>query len=168
MNDFTELEAKLKQLRPSAPTADLMMRVEQALAQVAGATPSGGVLPRQRMARVNWLALGFGLTAAAAFLFLARVDLERSHAKPSKLALATPPRVIAPAADQGLLPDGVTRVVYGRTDEGLLFPRNAQQPVRRVRSISRETVRWKNPNTGASLRVSYPTDEVELIPVAGQ
>jgi hypothetical protein len=37
-----------------------------------------------------------------------------------------------------------------------------------VRSRTRETLRWRNPNTGASLRVSYPAEEVSLIPVSGQ
>jgi len=29
-------------------------------------------------------------------------------------------------------------------------------------------VQWKNPQTGASLRVSYPTEEVTLVPISGQ
>jgi hypothetical protein len=29
-------------------------------------------------------------------------------------------------------------------------------------------VQWKNPQTGASLRVSYPKEEVTLIPISGQ
>jgi len=40
--------------------------------------------------------------------------------------------------------------------------------MRRVRSRKRETVQWKNPQTGATLRVSYPQEEVTLIPAVGQ
>jgi hypothetical protein len=29
-------------------------------------------------------------------------------------------------------------------------------------------LQWNNPQTGASLRVSYPSEEVTLIPVSGQ
>ena len=67
-----------------------------------------------------------------------------------------------------LVPEGVTRVVYGTRDEGLFFPVNGDQPVRRLRARSQETLQWRDQNTGASLRVSYPTEEVELIPAAGQ
>jgi hypothetical protein len=66
------------------------------------------------------------------------------------------------------VPDGLTRVVYNTRDEGLLFPTEAKQPVRRVRSRTRETLKWRDPGTGASLRVTYPTEEVDLIPVSGQ
>ncbi|HEY0370188.1 MAG TPA: hypothetical protein VGC85_11370 [Chthoniobacterales bacterium] len=77
------------------------------------------------------------------------------------------PRTIVPN-ESTLEPDGMTRVVYNRRNEGLVFPADSDRPVRRVRSRSHETLQWKNPETGASLRVSYPTEEVELIPVRGQ
>ena len=66
------------------------------------------------------------------------------------------------------MPDGVTRVVYGTRDEGLVFPNDGGRPVRRIRARSQETLQWRDRETGASLRVSYPTEEVELIPVSGQ
>jgi hypothetical protein len=59
-------------------------------------------------------------------------------------------------------------VVYNTQDEGLIFPSGSSEPVRRVRSRSRETWQWRNPDTGASLSVSYPSEEVQLIRVAGQ
>jgi hypothetical protein len=40
--------------------------------------------------------------------------------------------------------------------------------VRRLRSKKRETMQWNNPTTGASLRVSYPTEEVTLVPASGE
>ncbi|MDQ2918474.1 MAG: hypothetical protein M3R10_01175, partial [Verrucomicrobiota bacterium] len=71
----------------------------------------------------------------------------------------------APSAPT-LLPDGMTRVVYHTSNDGLIYPANATEPARRVVSSSRETFQWKDPSSGASLRVSYPTEEVELIPVS--
>ncbi len=62
----------------------------------------------------------------------------------------------------------MTRVVYTRRDEGIAFPDDSEQPVRRVRSQTHETMQWRDPSTGASLRVSYPAEELEFIPVAGQ
>ena len=66
------------------------------------------------------------------------------------------------------MPAGLTQVVYNTRDEGLHFPEGADQPVRRVRSQKRETLQWRNPGTGTSVRVSYPSEEVTLIPVSGQ
>ena len=63
---------------------------------------------------------------------------------------------------------GASRVVYQTQDEGLLFPRGSSGPVRRVRSRARESLQWHNPETGASLSVSYPSEEVQFIPAAGQ
>ena len=169
MHDFTELEAELKQLRPVAPSEVLSARVEKAMAEAPAATPSAGILPRRRNFRLNWLAAGLGLAAAAVFLFLARPNVERAPRQTPALALATP-ATIAPTTEPArtLVPYGVTRVVYNKRDEGLLFPGNGQRPVRRLRAHSRETLQWRDSSTGASLRVSYPTEEVELIPVSGQ
>ncbi|MDQ3313810.1 MAG: hypothetical protein M3505_04140 [Verrucomicrobiota bacterium] len=169
MNEFSDLEGELRGLRPAAPSADLTTRVERALTEAPANVATAGVLPRPRAVRVHWLGLGVGLAAAAAFLILARVSVE----KPAK---QQPPVAVAPSAapeiettlPRTLVPDGVTRVVYHTSDDGLVFPRNSEEPVRRLRSRSRETLQWKDPGTGASLRVSYPTEEVELIPVSGQ
>jgi hypothetical protein len=72
-----------------------------------------------------------------------------------------------PVSD-AFVPAGLTQVVYNTRDEGLHFPEGADQPVRRVRTQKRETLQWRNPGTGTSLRVSYPSEEVTLIPVSGQ
>ena len=168
MNDFSDLEAELKQLRPIAASPELMTRVERALEQTPSATPSAGVLPT-RKPTIRWFSIGFGLAAAAAFLMLARVNVDRTPAQPTRVASSTPaPAANAMAAPRTLVPDGLTRVVYNTRDEGLVFPSNADQPVRRVRSLSRETLAFKDPSSGASLRVSYPTEDVRFIPVSGQ
>jgi len=172
MNDFSELEAELKKLRARPVSPDLKARVEVSLAQEEAAgrgTATAGVLPKQRRFRPNWLALGLGLAAAAAFLILVRVNVDRPS-KASGLALLTP-APITPAAKEAadtLVPAAMTQVVYDRKDEGLHFAEGEDQPMRRVRSRKRETLQWKNPQTGASLRVSYPTEEVTLIPISGQ
>lgn len=170
MNDFSELEAELKQLRPAAPSTQLVSRIEAGLAQAPAGTATGGVLPRPKL-RENWFALGFGVAAAAALVLLVQVDVDKAPQSSQRLAATAAP---APAARQpqpaaGLVPDGVTRVVYNRRDEGLVFSEEAaNEPVRRVRSRTRETLQWRDQSTGASLRVSYPAEEVEFIPVSGQ
>lgn len=170
MNDFSELEAELQRLRPAAPTAELVARVERSLGEDRPAAPAtAGILPRPQKARFNWLFLGLGFAATAAVLLLVRTNVDHPPQKQPTFAATQPAASTATSASaRSLVPDGLTRVVYNRRDEGLVFQSNTEAPLRRVRSRSRETLQWKNPDSGASLRVSYPTEEVELIPVSGQ
>jgi hypothetical protein len=60
-------------------------------------------------------------------------------------------------------------VVVSQQDEGLVFsPNQSERLLRRVRYDTRETMQWSNPQTGASLRVSYPAEQVVLTPVSFQ
>lgn len=168
MDDLTELEIELKKLRPRPPTPGLMRRIEGALTEPAIATPTAGVTPRRRNFRVNWFGIGLGLAAAAAFLVLARVNVDRGGTKQSLAAISPIPSIARTPTTDTFVPVGLTQVVYNTKDEGLLFPAGASGPVRRLRSQKRETLQWRNPGTGTSLRVSYPSEEVTLIPVSGQ
>ncbi|HEV3410493.1 MAG TPA: hypothetical protein VG095_09365 [Chthoniobacterales bacterium] len=172
MNDFSDIEAELKQLRPAATSPELMKRVERALQERVSNVPSAGVLPRPKV-KLNWFALG-GLSigaAAAIFLVFARVDLGRTTArKPVQVATTSPvpAETLVAQPQRTLVPEGVTRVVYNTRDEGLIFPEASDQPIRRVRSRARETVAFRDRSSGATLRVSYPTEDVRFIPVSGQ
>ncbi|MEY2562993.1 MAG: hypothetical protein QOH88_1186 [Verrucomicrobiota bacterium] len=171
MNDFSELEADLKKLRPREASAQLATRIEQELAEVSGrtATATAGVLPKQKAFKFNWSALGLGLASAAAFLLLARVNVDQLPDKGRSLGAMTPAPSVAPSEEKDtFVPSGLTQVVYDTRDEGLHFAEGASEPVRRVVSRKRETLQWNNAQTGASLRVSYPSEEVTLIPAAGQ
>ena len=76
----------------------------------------------------------------------------------------------APATrTNGFHPSALTQVVYRQHDEGLVFsPNQSERLLRRVRYDTRETMQWRNPQTGASLRVSYPAEQVVLTPVSFQ
>jgi hypothetical protein len=169
MSDFSELEADLKKLRPRAASPELAARIERGLAEeVSGRTATAGVLPKRRSFGVNWLGLGLGLAAAAAFLILARVNVDQPRKKQSVVAMTPAPFAPPLPVSDTFVPAGMTEVVYNTRDEGLHFPEGADQPVRRVRSQKRETLQWRNPGTGTSVRVSYPSEEVTFIPVSGQ
>lgn len=163
MNDFAELEGRLKKLRPVRPSSGLLVRVEMALAD-AGKISDRVVTPHRF--RVNWIALSAGVAVAAAILIVARVDYHPTTA--TQMASAAP--VLQPNAAQ--LPSyqasGLTQVVYQKRDEGLVFPAGDEQPVRRIRTMKRETFHWQDQRSGAQLQVSYPAEEVRLIPVFGQ
>jgi hypothetical protein len=165
MNDFTELEEKLRKLRPAQPSADLVARVERALAEETS-TSAAGLLPRERRS-FNWLSLGLGLAAAAALLMFALIRFQQPAKKTSTVASRSPVPATSTNSNQ-LIPAGLTQVVYHTRDEGLHFSGSSTQPMRRVRSQTRDTLQWRNPKTGATLRISYPREEISLTPISGQ
>jgi len=181
MNDFSELEDELKKLRPAQPSPILFERIEEALAD--------GRASAAASARWNWWRLtqtpysfGFGLAAAAVLVLFAAISLERRQDRGEKIAQISPApetRPVSPtrrdssgvqgsSSSNRFIPAGATQVVYNTRDEGLQFARGSEQPLRRLRYSTHQTWQWRNPTTGASLRVSYPSEEVVLIPVSGQ
>jgi hypothetical protein len=177
MNDFSELENDLKKLRPARPSPVLFERVEEAM----GDSESAKIIRPDRF-RINYAALGFGLAAAAVLLLLAKVNTDRRQESAQSIVQNSPgpeTNPLLPARRRGnliegprssgkLIPTGATQVVYNTRDEGLQFTDRSDQPLRRLRYQTQETWQWRNPTTGASLRVSYPSEEVVLIPVSGQ
>lgn len=168
MNDFFELEQRLRELRPIAPSQDLVRRVERLLADSSIATSTAAVLSRKPRFNWNWLSLGLGLAAATAILFVARINFDKPQPTAKQIAANSSPKPAASVQTAEFVPSDFTRVVYHTTNEGLRFPSGSTRPMRRMRTHTRETFEWQNPQTGASLRVSYPSDEVSLTPVSGQ
>jgi hypothetical protein len=172
MNDFSDLESQLKALRPAPLRQDFVDRVEQAMSDPAPVSAPPDKIIRPHQFRRVWLA-GLGLAAAAALLLLVRVNF-RAPEKTQSLAAASPvptaihtPQPIT-SLPNAFVPAGSTQVVFHQRDEGLLFAENSEQPMRRLRSMTQETLHWKNPATGASLSVSYPSEQVQLVPISAQ
>ena len=127
---------------------------------------------------------GIGLAAAAAavLLLLARINTDQTRNEEKEIAQVSPAtetKPVLPAfsgrsgvdgsiSSNKFIPSGATQVVYNSRDEGLQFADSSRQPLRRLRYQTQQTWQWRNPSTGASLRVSYPSEEVVLIPVSGQ
>jgi len=168
MKDFSELEEQLKKLRPIQPSENLLAAIDRDLNQPHSPV-TAAVLPRATRFQFNWGSIGLGLAAAAALLLFLFLNLDR-NATDKSLPGATTPALASRggAAPTQFIPAGLTRVVYHTRDEGLHFRSGAEQPMRRTRSLTRETMVWRNPTTGASLRVSYPSEEISLTPVSGQ
>ena len=166
MNDFSELEDQLKALRPIGASPELFARVEKAMADSAVDIPPDNIIRPDRF-RVRWFAVGAGLAAAAVVLIFSRLSFQPvPHPQNQSAAISPAPAPVS--ANSGLIPAGATQIVYHTRDEGLHFSGNSEEPLRRRRSITQETLRWQDPATGASLRVSYPSEQVELIPVSYQ
>jgi hypothetical protein len=183
MNDLSDLEDDLKALRPARPSPVLFERIEHAMADCrAGASPA-------RQSRTlsaspyKWLSFGFAAAAAAAIvLLLARINTDQTRNEDQEIAQvpsASEKSSVLPVfsgrsgtdgsmSSSKFIPSGATQVVYNTRDEGLQFADGSKQPLRRLRYQTQQTWQFRNPSTGASLRVSYPSEEVVLIPVSGQ
>ena len=177
MNEFSELENELRKLRPARPSPVLFERVGEALKNCRPPV-SDAKWKRWRFTETpyNWWSLGFGLAAAAVLILFAVVTMERRHEHRQTVAQSSPAletQRVSPGTERftspnRFVPAGGTNLVYNTRDEGLHFANGSERPVRRVRYNTQQTWRWRNPETGASLRVSYPSEEVVLIPVSGQ
>jgi hypothetical protein len=173
MNDFSEIENELKKLRPAQASRELFVRIEQRL---AGPEISEHKIIRPNRFRVNWVAIGCGLAAAALFIVLAQISTDRTPKQGESIAQISPAPERSPVltgpegaiSSSEFVPAGATQVVYNTRNEGLQFPGGSEQPLRRLRYQTHQTWQWRNPATGASLRVSYPSDEIVLIPISGQ
>lgn len=165
MSEFSELEADLRKLRPRPASADFQQRIEQAIEQLPRSeTATAGLLPRPRTRSSGWWSLGLGLTGLAALLVLGLTYFDQRPVAPA-VAQARP----AAPATEGFQPASLSQVVYSGRDEGLVFPPDdSGAPRRRLRYETRETMRWRNARTGASVRVSYPVEQVVLAPVSFQ
>jgi len=171
MNDFSEIEQELKKLRPAQPSHGFLARIEQAIAD-----PEIGEdkIIRPNRFRRNWIALG--VAAAALFLVLAQISMRHGEKQSERIAQNSPAPETRPVLSGAegstsanrFIPAGATQVLYNTRDEGLHFTGGSEGPMRRLRYQTHQTWQWRNPATGASLRVSYPSEEIVLIPISGQ
>jgi len=188
MNDFSELENDLKALRPAQPSPVLFERIAEAMAEdrrtsaAANDQPFSKSLWRHFMENPFRFGIGLAAAAAAIVLLLARINTDKTRNDDKEIAQVSPLAQTSPAIpafsgrsgvdgstfSNKFVPSGATQVVYNTRNEGLQFADGSQQPLRRLRYQTQQTWQWRNPSTGASLRVSYPSEEVVLIPVSGQ
>ena len=163
MNDFFEIEQELKRLRPAQPSHAFLVRVGHAMAD-----PEIGEdkINWPNRFRRNWIALGVGV--AALFLVLAQIKTQRGEKQSERIAQSPAATEPQSTSANRFIPTGATQVVYNVRDEGLHFTDGSEGPMRRLRYQTRQTLQWRNARTGESLRVSYPSDEIVLIPISGQ
>lgn len=171
-DDFTEIENELKNLRPAQPSPALRERIAEQLDCGPSVSDGGSrkIVTWRRFTETPYNWLGVGLAAAAVLILFVRINVDRRENRDKPVAQTSPAPATASSISRGqFVPAGMTQVVYRTRNEGLRFPNGyAQQPLRRLRYQTHETMQWRNPTTGASLRVSYPSEKVVLIPVSGQ
>ena len=170
-----QFEKELQTLRPTAVSRQLEDRI-------AGLLTAPAPLIHERTTWWQLLgfarpaaALGWGLLSPAAVAAVTLITL-RPHARSP---LPSPPASRSKTAGEPApLADGyvaanetagaiAANVVYGATDEGVV-PDGGDGLARRIRYRSTDHVQWRNPRTGAEWEISYPREDVLLVPVKAE
>jgi hypothetical protein len=166
-NEFSQLEAELKALRPVAPSRHVQVRIARELER-------GEVAARVTPSARAWWRWAAAVPAAAAVLILLVVFVRRvPPASPSEnvaaaAAAAVSAAVVGEAESEAVFkPVSAENVLYAVADEGLVTLDDGTA-ARRERLSYVDTITWKNPRTNASVRWTMPREEVRVVPVKFQ
>lgn len=171
-----ELETELKRLRPRAPSAALVNRLEHELKDQAP-VPGAAVHPSRRFATATgwstWQWFGWPAIAAAAAVALIAVGgvrLKRRITPDVSQNASVPPVTMAQSAASARLPVdyepvSAANVLYDLRDEGAVSLDDST-PARQLRYRYLDTYTWKNPKSNASLQWSFPRDEIRVVPAS--
>jgi hypothetical protein len=170
-DDFSNLEAELKRMRPCAPSSELQTRLAAALDRPAA--PTAQPVSTYRSA-FSWRSWKWTLwpAAVAAAVVLALVITRRPDpvppitdqtTHPVSGTAAEPLATTTPVADL-YKPVSAENVLYDSRDEGLVTLDDGTS-AHRVFQCYLDTYTWRNPHTNASLRWTVPRDEVRIVPV---
>ena len=159
-DDLATFEDELRKLRPAAVSEQLETRV----ASMLEANPPSVIPWWQRLgfnrpaAAFGWGLVAPALTVAAVIATIQVTGFQRPPVHPASGQRQTAGNEPAPGAVRA------SNVLYQTQDDGVVLD-GSQEPVRRVRYRSTDLVRWRNPTTGARWEVSYPREDVALVPV---
>ena len=162
-------EEELRGLRPAPPPPHLANAIARALEHPAAtATPAALALERRRRrARQASLWLAWGIAAGMTVAFLhSRAQAPRlphdAGANPAATAPAAPP-VTGRSGD--FMAVSTTNTLVGALDEGVVFLEDGR-PARKVRYEFVDTVNLRaTGGSSATIDVSYPREEIRLVPV---
>lgn len=149
-DELKQLEAELRRMRPAAPPAELVRRIERELARPIAPQPP---------AAVRWI-WAVGVPAAAA------ITMWMAPAQRPAVGVAQEGATAA-AAEAAFKPVSAENVLVAAQDEGLVTLQDGTT-ARRERLKYVDTITWKNPRTNASLIWTVPREEVRVVPVVFQ
>ena len=169
MSEFTEndsLESGLRRTRPVAPPARLASAISASLEPPTPVRPEG---VRSRFVRVSLWA-SWSVTAAAAAVAIAVVLREPRavQGEPSGTAAlqqqATTPDPAQPAGSFKVMPVNWAGYLFNARDEGIVFLDDGR-PARKVRYEFVDTFELWAPGGAGKVNVSYPREEIRMIPI---
>ena len=160
------LEAELQQLTPAPVNAQLLERIEQAVADDTAhpAQPQGHPA-------LDWRLWIMPVTAAAAIALIATMAPENTEPQPAGPAQPTQPQLTknpaaAPIEDDepiDLFPAHRGNEVVSAVNEGIQYRDN--QPYQRVRVKVMDSFTWETPNGARRVQFNLPREESILLPI---
>jgi hypothetical protein len=169
-DDFSDLEAELKRMRPCAPSSELQSRLAATLDRPAAPAAQPVSIDRSVIFRRAWRWVRWPAAVAAAVVLALVVTRRTDPVLPRADQTAHPvggneagPFAAATAADL-YEPVSAENVLYDSRDEGLITLDDGTA-AHRVFQCYLDTYTWRNPRTNASLRWTVPRDELRVIPV---
>jgi hypothetical protein len=170
-DDFSDLEAELKRMRPCAPSSELQSRLAATLDRPGAPTAQPVRIDRSVIFRRAWRWMLWPAAIAAAVVLALVTTRQPNSVKPiadetahSVSGTATTP-IAATTTDPDLYkPVSAENVLYDSRDEGLITLDDGTA-AHRVFQRYLDTYTWRNLRTNASLRWTVPRDEVRIVPV---
>ena len=170
-DDFSDLEAELKRMRPCAPSSELQSRLAATLDRPGAPTAQPVRIDHSVIFRRAWRWMRWPAAVAAAVVLALVTTRQPNSVKPiadqtahSVSGTATAP-IAATTTDPDLYkPVSAENVLYDSRDEGLVTLDDGTA-AHRVFQRYLDTYTWRNPRTNASLRWTVPRDEVRIVPV---
>lgn len=162
MNDeFADLESDLRRLEPRVVSRQLKERVAVSLDHPTNERNASAWWQRLGFSRAS-AAFGWGVVSPALTAALVIVFTHLLPAAPSPSPSSNHASV--GASEPEISSARTSNVVYQALDEGVVYDAG-QEPVHRLRYRSADLVRWRNPTTGVHWEVSYPREDVMLVPI---
>ena len=160
--EIDDIEALLRRWRPRELRDDLTRRI--ALDLECPPRPLAAWWQRLGF-NAPWAAAGWGLAVPALVILTTINAFSYPKTTPSTV---TPAERNTASVSSDLPPawqaSKATNQRLETNDDGVVLDA-LQRPVRRTRYRSEDTVSWRNASTGAELEVSYPREDVVMIPV---
>ena len=169
-DDFSDLEAELKRMRPRAPSSELQTSLAATLDRPNAPIATTANIHHSAISWPlwNWL-LGAAAAAAVALVYVnarrpgpVKPSTDPTTHPASGTIVGSTPGTSAP--DDLYKPVSAENLLYDSRDEGLITLDDGTA-AHRVFQRYLDTYTWRNPRTNASLRWTVPRDEVRVIPV---
>jgi hypothetical protein len=170
-DDFSDLEAELKRMRPCAPSSELQARLAATLDRPAAPAAQPVSIDRSVIFRRAWRWMLWPVAVAAGVVLALVVTRQSDPVLPSADQIAHPiggneaGPIAATTTDTDLYkPVSAENVLYDSRDEGLVTLDDGTAAHRVFQSYL-DTYTWRNPRTDASLSWTVPRDEMRIVPV---
>jgi len=167
LDDFTDLEAELKRLRPRQIPSRLFEGIEQELQRPSSSRPAYTSATTWRSWKWAIWPVAAAMVGVGAFVVFKQANPSLRQSASAQAAVPPTSALLSPAVPADVYkPVRADNLLAAQEEERVTLPDGTL--ARRLRAQYVDTITWRNPRTNASLRWSVPREEVRIIPVSLQ